>query len=265
MTAFTVVIPARYASTRLPGKPLLDIAGRPMVVHVAERARASGAAEIIIATDHRGIYDAARRHGFDAAMTRADHASGTDRIAEVTAQRRYEPDRIVVNVQGDEPQIDSALIRHVAEELASHPDAAISTACCPIDDAAQIVTPHVVKVVLDAKGYALYFSRAPIPFARDAWAAAGPMPKTAFVGTFDAVPEGLPVYRHIGIYGYRTSFLTAYGSLARAPIEHFEALEQLRALWHGYRITVAVTLEAPHPGVDTPEDLERTRALLARS
>ncbi len=261
---FVVVIPARYASTRLPGKPLLDIGGKPMVIHVAERARASGATETVIATDHPDIVNAARRYGFDAAMTRADHASGTDRIAEVAAQRAYPPGRIVVNVQGDEPLIDPALIRHVAEELATHTDAAISTACCPIDDVAQVVTPHVVKVVVDARGYALYFSRAPIPFARDAWSNSGNLGPAAFAATFDAVPPGLPIYRHIGLYAYRTSFLNRYGDLAQAPIEEFEALEQLRALWHGFRIKVALTHEAPHPGVDTADDLERTRALLSR-
>jgi 3-deoxy-manno-octulosonate cytidylyltransferase (CMP-KDO synthetase) len=262
---FVVIIPARYASTRLPGKPLLDIAGRPMVIHVAERARASGAAETVIATDHADIVNAARRHGFDAAMTRPDHASGTDRIAEVALARAYPPERVVVNVQGDEPLIDPGLIRHVADELATHTDAAIATACCPIADVAQVVTPHVVKVVLDAKGYALYFSRAPIPFARDAWVSTGNSQSTAFAAAFNKVPAGLPIYRHIGLYAYRASFLNRYGTLARAPIEEFEALEQLRALWHGFRIKVAVTREAPHPGVDTAEDLERTRALLSRA
>jgi 3-deoxy-manno-octulosonate cytidylyltransferase (CMP-KDO synthetase) len=261
---FAVVIPARYASTRLPGKPLLDIGGRPMVIHVAEQARASGAAEIVIATDHEAIMNAAREHGFDAAMTRGDHASGTDRIAEVAAQRRYAADRIVVNVQGDEPLIDPKLIRHVAEELSLHADAAISTACCPIEDVSQIVTPHVVKVVLDAQCYALYFSRAPIPFARDAWVSDAETPSAAFAATFRAVPDGLPVYRHIGLYAYRASFLAGYGNLSRSAIEQFEALEQLRALWHGFRIIVAVTSNAPHPGVDTLQDLERTRALLSR-
>ena len=248
---FTVVIPARYASTRLPGKPLLDIAGKPMIVHVAERARASGASEVIVATDHQDIAAAVARHGFTALMTRADHASGTDRTAEVAAQRGYAPQSIVVNVQGDEPLIDPALIRGVAQQLADHADAAIATACCPLDDAAQFANPNIVKVVLDKNGYALYFSRAPIPYARD-----------AFAQGIKTIPAGLPVYRHIGIYAYRTAFLASYAGLAPAPLERFEALEQLRALWHGHRISVAVAAAAPHAGVDTAEDLERVKALV---
>ena len=251
MTAFTVVIPARYASTRLPGKPLLDIAGKPMVVHVADRARASGAAEIIVATDHQDIADAVARHGHLATMTRRDHASGTDRIAEVAAQRGYAAHTIVVNVQGDEPLIDPALIRAVAQQLTGHADAAIATACCRLYDPAEFVNPNVVKVALDKHGNALYFSRAPIPYARD-----------AFAHGIAAIPAGLPGYRHIGIYAYRASFLAAYAQLAPAPLERFEALEQLRALWHGYRISVAITGAAPHAGVDTPEDLERVKAFI---
>jgi 3-deoxy-manno-octulosonate cytidylyltransferase (CMP-KDO synthetase) len=248
---FSVVIPARYASTRLPGKPLLDIGGKPMVVHVADRARASGALEVIVATDHQDIAAAVARHGHQALMTRSDHASGTDRIAEVAAQRRYPPERIIVNVQGDEPLVEAGLIRSVAKRLADHADAAMATACCPLADATQLVNPNVVKVVLDKNGYALYFSRAPIPYARD-----------AFANGISAIPAGLPVYRHIGIYAYRAAFLASYAQLAPAPLEQFEALEQLRALWHGHRISVAVTAAAPHAGVDTAEDLERARALL---
>ena len=182
-------------------------------------------------------------------MTRADHASGTDRIAEIAAQRRYPAERIVVNVQGDEPLIEPELIRGVAQQLAAHPDAAIATACCPLTDAAQLVNPNIVKVVLDRNGYALYFSRAPIPFARD-----------AFADGITRIPAGLPAYRHIGIYAYRAAFLAGYTQLAPAPIEQFEALEQLRALWHGHRISVAVTAAAPHAGVDTAEDLERVKS-----
>jgi 3-deoxy-manno-octulosonate cytidylyltransferase (CMP-KDO synthetase) len=254
MTEFSVVIPARYASTRLPGKMLADIGGKPMVVRVAEKARASGATEVVIATDHRDIAQAAEKHGFTAAMTRADHASGTDRIAEVAAQRRYPGEQIVVNVQGDEPLLEPELIRSVAQQLAAHPDAAIATACCPLSDAAQLVNPNIVKVVLDKNGCALYFSRATIPYARD-----------AFAHGITRIPPGLPVYRHIGIYAYRTAFLAGYAQLAPAPLEVFEALEQLRALWHGHRISVAITAAAPHAGVDTAEDLERARALLGRS
>ncbi|HEY3325626.1 MAG TPA: 3-deoxy-manno-octulosonate cytidylyltransferase [Novimethylophilus sp.] len=252
MTAFHVVIPARYASTRLPGKPLLDIAGKPMVVHVAVRALASGAASVVVATDHEGVALAVRAHGLEAIMTRADHPSGTDRIAEVAAAKGWTPTEIVVNVQGDEPLIEPALIREVADNLAGHPDAAIATACHAIADKAEMLNPNVVKVVADCHGHALYFSRAPIPWARDAFAAAG--------GT---LPGGLPVNRHIGIYAYRVDFLKAYAGLKPAPIEQFEALEQLRALWHGYKISVLVTSHAPAAGVDTADDLRRVRQLFS--
>jgi 3-deoxy-manno-octulosonate cytidylyltransferase (CMP-KDO synthetase) len=245
---FSVVIPARYASSRLPGKPLADIGGKPMVVRVAERARASGANEVIIATDHAGIAEAVRRFGFEAIMTRKSHASGTDRIAEVAARRRYGAGHIVVNVQGDEPLIPPPLIRQVAQGLARHRDAAIATACHPMSGARDLANPNVVKVTLDREGYALYFSRAPIPWARDAWARG-----------VKRVPAKLPAYRHLGIYAYRVGFLRAYTKLEPAALERFEALEQLRALAHGYRIHCAITRTAPHPGVDTPADLARAR------
>lgn len=248
---FIVVIPARHASTRLPGKMLADIGGKPMVVHVAERARASAAAEVIVATDHADIADAVTRHGFTAVMTRVDHASGTDRIAEVAAQRGYAPRDIVVNVQGDEPLIEPALIRAAAQQLADHADAAIATLCCPIDAADQLANPNIVKVVLDKMGYALYFSRAPIPYARD-----------AFAQGIKKIPAGLPVYRHLGIYAYRAAFLASYAQLAPAPLEQFEALEQLRVLWHGHRISVAIAPAAPHAGVDTAADLARVQTLV---
>jgi 3-deoxy-manno-octulosonate cytidylyltransferase (CMP-KDO synthetase) len=245
---FKVVIPARYASTRLPGKPLADIAGKPMVVRVAERVQQSGADEVWVATDHEGVAAAVRAHGFNVCMTSPDHASGTDRIAEVASQRGWDDHTLVVNVQGDEPLIEPALIGAVAQHLHDHPRAAISTACHRIHDHAEMLNPNVVKVVLDRESHALYFSRAPIPYARDAFA----------VGEF---PMELPVYRHIGIYAYRAGFLKTYGSLAPAAIEQFEALEQLRAMWHGYRISVAVTAMPPAAGVDTAEDLERVRGL----
>jgi len=250
--SFTVLIPARYASTRLPGKPLADIAGKPMVVRVAERAQGSGAARVVVATDDARVEAAVAAHGIAVCMTRADHPTGTDRLAEAAALLALPDDAIVVNVQGDEPLLDPALMRRMAEVLAARPDAAIATACHPIDDAAEAFNPNVVKVVLDAAGYALYFSRATIPWARDAFAAAR-----------DALPAGLPLYRHYGLYAYRVSFLRAYPRLAPAPIERFEALEQLRALWHGYRIAVEVTHGTPAPGIDTPEDLARVRALFA--
>lgn len=249
---FTVLIPARYASTRLPGKPLSDIAGKPMVVRVAERAQESGANRVVIATDDPRIVAAAAEHRVDAIITRESHATGSDRLAEAATALALDDGAIVVNVQGDEPLLEPALIREVADLLAAHPDAAIATACHPIEDTADAFNPNVVKVVLDRSGYALYFSRATVPWARDAFAAAS-----------REIPRGMPLYRHYGLYAYRTSFLRHFPSLPPAPIERFEALEQLRALWHGYRIVVAVTRGVPAPGVDTLEDLERVRLLYA--
>jgi len=249
---FTVLIPARYASTRLPGKPLADVAGKPMVVRVAERARGSGAARIVVATDDERIRDAVTAHGFESVMTRSDHATGTDRLAEAAVRLRLPADHIVVNVQGDEPLLEPALIRQMARLLAGASDAAMATACHAIDDAREAFNPNVVKVVLDARGYALYFSRATIPWARDAFAADS-----------ERIPPGLPLYRHYGLYAYRVSFLLDYPAMPPAPIERFEALEQLRALWHGHRIVVAVTDGTPAPGVDTEQDLERVRMLYA--
>ena len=247
---FTVLIPARFASTRLPGKPLADVAGKPMIVRVAERARQSGAARIVVATDDERIRDAATAHGFESVMTRSDHATGTDRLAEAAVRLRLPAEHVVVNVQGDEPLLEPALIRQMARLLEGASDAAMATACHPIDDAREAFNPNVVKVVLDARGYALYFSRATIPWARDAFAADS-----------ERIPPGLPLYRHYGLYAYRVSFLLDYPTLPPAPIERFEALEQLRALWHGHRIVVAVTEGTPAPGVDTEADLERVRAL----
>jgi len=249
---FTVLIPARYASTRLPGKPLADVAGKPMVVRVAERARGSGAARIVVATDDERIRDAVTAHGFESVMTRPDHATGTDRLAEAAVRLRLPADHIVVNVQGDEPLLEPALIRQMARLLAGASDAAMATACHAIDDAREAFNPNVVKVVLDARRYALYFSRATIPWARDAFAADS-----------ERIPPGLPLYRHYGLYAYRVSFLLDYPAMPPAPIERFEALEQLRALWHGHRIVVAVTDGTPAPGVDTEQDLERVRVLYA--
>ena len=250
--SFTVLIPARYASTRLPGKPLADIAGKPMVVRVAERAQASGAARVVVATDDVRVRDAVVAHGFAACMTRGDHATGTDRLAEAAQQLGLADDEIVVNVQGDEPLLDGGLIQSMASLLDARLDAVIATACHPIDDAAEAFNPNVVKVVLDAAGYALYFSRATIPWARD-----------AFRENSKAMPPGLPLYRHYGLYAYRVSFLRAFPSLSPAPIERFEALEQLRALWHGYRIAVEITHGTPAPGIDTPADLARVREIFA--
>ena len=253
MAAFHVVIPARFASTRLPGKPLLEIGGKPMVVRVAEQAALSGADEICIATDHQPIIAAAQRHGFQACMTRTHHTSGTDRIAEVAELRGWQDDTIVVNVQGDEPLIPPALIRAVAEHLHRHPECAIATACHALHDAAALRNPNIVKAVLDKQGNALYFSRAPIPYPRDAFASQS------------ALPGDLPVLRHIGIYAYRVSFLRAYSQLAPCALERFEALEQLRALYHGYKIGVTITDEAPPAGVDTEQDLQLARKIFENS
>jgi 3-deoxy-manno-octulosonate cytidylyltransferase (CMP-KDO synthetase) len=249
--AFRVVIPARMRSTRLPGKMLADIAGKPLVAWVAERARASGAADVVIATDHPDIERAVRALGWNVCATSPDHATGTDRLAEAVALLGYADEEIVVNVQGDEPLIEPELIRAVAAELARHPSAAIATAVHPIEAAETFFDPNVVKVVLDAEGCALYFSRAPIPYARD-----------AFARSKAALPPGLPAYRHIGIYAYRVGFLRKYSTLAPTEAERFEALEQLRALGHGYRIAVALWHAPLEAGVDTPEDLERVRRKL---
>ncbi|MBC7468512.1 MAG: 3-deoxy-manno-octulosonate cytidylyltransferase [Ramlibacter sp.] len=246
---YTVLIPARLASSRLPDKPLADIAGKPMVVRVAERARQSHAARVVVAADSAAIVDACRAHGVDVVLTRDDHPSGSDRLAEASRLLGLTPDAVVVNVQGDEPLIAPALIDAVAALLAQRADAAMSTAAHPIDDLADFLNPNVVKAVLDASGMALYFSRAPIPWWRDGSAAGAAQ-----------LPTPAPL-RHIGIYGYRVDFLQQFPSLPQAPIEICEALEQLRALWHGHRIAVHVTNQAPGPGVDTPADLERVRKL----
>jgi len=252
VTGFTVLIPARYASSRFPGKALVDIGGKPMIVRVAERAARSGADAVYVATDDARIEAAVRAHGIEPIATRADHATGTDRIAEAAQKLALAESAIVVNVQGDEPLIDPRLIAMVAATLAHDSDAAVSSACHPISRADEVFSPNVVKVVLDARGHALYFSRAPIPFARDAWVSSS--------GAADA-PAGLPCYRHIGIYGYRAGFLERYSQLTPSPLEGFEALEQLRVLWHGFRIAVAISETQSAPGVDTPEDLEKVRTL----
>jgi len=254
--SFHVVIPARYASTRLPGKALLPIAGKPMVVRVAEQAAQSGAQQIWIATDHASVMAAVHEHGFKACMTHGHHASGTDRIAEVVEQQQWHDDTIVVNVQGDEPLIPPALIRAVAQHLHDHPECAIATACHAIHDEAAMRNPNIVKVVLDKNNNAMYFSRAPIPWPRDVFARS---PSLAVPpGERECLPAAL---RHIGIYAYRASFLRAFGQLAPAPIEQAESLEQLRALWHGYKIGVTLSADAPPSGVDTEQDLFVVRKL----
>ncbi|MEW6164823.1 MAG: 3-deoxy-manno-octulosonate cytidylyltransferase [Pseudomonadota bacterium] len=249
---FRVVIPARYASTRLPGKPLADIAGKPMVVRVCEAALKSGAREVIVATDDRRVQVAVAAHGHKVAMTRADHPSGTDRIAEVARQCGWCEDDIVVNVQGDEPLIEPALVARVALALAADGAASIATAAHAIDDIADFMNPNVVKVATAANGHALYFSRAPIPWHRDGLALSR-----------DVLPQGFAPRRHVGLYAYRVGFLHRYCELAPAPLEQFEALEQLRALWHGFHIHVIDCAHPPAPGVDTPEDLARVQTIFA--
>jgi len=250
---FLVLIPARLASTRLPDKPLADIAGVPMVVRVAQRARQSSAERVVVAADDARIVAACGAHGIEVLLTRTDHPSGSDRLAEACVQLGLKDDEIVVNVQGDEPLIDPELIDAVAATLASRTNAAMSTAAHAIDSLEDFLNPNVVKTVLDAQGNALYFSRAPIPWWRDGFARNGPT----------ALPTSPAPLRHIGIYGYRAGFVRQFPALPPSPIEATEALEQLRAQWHGYRIAVHVSAHAPGPGIDTPEDLARVRALFA--
>ena len=245
-TPFKVVIPARYASTRLPGKPLLQLAGRPMLQHVHERSLQSGAAVVIIATDDQRIADAA--HNFDATvcMTSPEHTSGTERLAEVVVRQGWDDDDIIVNVQGDEPLIPSALVQQVAAGLANNAAAPMATLAYPIQSTAEMADPNIVKVVLDKQGYALYFSRAAIPFHRDRL----------------AMDNDTRALRHIGLYAYRAGFLKRYMQMEPSPLESIEKLEQLRVLWHGMKIHVGVASEMPGHGVDTREDLARVDAFL---
>jgi len=247
--AFTVIVPARLASTRLPQKPLADIHGLPMVVRVAQRAALSHASQVVVAADSVEIVQACQAHGVRAMLTQMDHPSGSDRLAEASALLGLEPTDVVVNVQGDEPLINPELINQVAELLVQRPAASMSTAAHEIHELAEFTNPNVVKVVIDQAQLALYFSRAPIPWWRD-----------GFAKGIQTLPQPAPL-RHIGIYAYRVGFLQSFPNLPPAPIETGEALEQLRALWHGHKIAVHITHEAPGPGVDTPEDLERVRAL----
>ena len=251
-TGFTVVIPARMASSRLPNKPLADIAGLPMVVRVAQRALLSKASQVVVAADDERIVQACQAHGIQALLTRQDHVSGSDRLAEACQLLGLPNEAVVVNVQGDEPLIHPGLINDVADLLSQRPEASMSTAAHAIAQLEEFTNPNVVKVVLDARQMALYFSRAPIPWWRDGQASGG----------FKSLPSPAPL-RHVGIYGYRAGFLRLFPQLPPAPIETMESLEQLRAMWHGHPIAVHITDEAPGPGVDTPEDLARVRALLA--
>lgn len=252
-----VVIPARYASTRLPGKPLVDIAGTPMVIRVHERAVASGVGPVVVASDDERVVAAARARGADAVLTSPAHASGTDRIAEVAAMRGLDPATVVVNVQGDEPLLPPCLIEQVASNLSQRPDFEIATLCEAIEREEEIFDPGVVKVVVGANGRAAYFSRAPIPYCRGRFDARdGAAPASPAVGLH---------HRHIGLYAYRAGFLGRFASLAPAPSERAESLEQLRAIHHGCAIHVEAARERPGPGVDTPADLERVRAIFERT
>lgn len=287
--SFVALIPARLASTRLPNKPLADIGGRPMVVRVAEQARRSGARLVAVATDSPEVASAVRDHGFQALITRSDHLSGTDRLAEAAAMLGLAEHEIVVNVQGDEPLLPPELISAVARELAQAQDCAIATAAHPIHELADYLSPNVVKAVVDSRQRALYFSRAPVPFDREFFLARtevgnGVTPSatsatsatSAQAAKYDGIAEPVQAFtpvsprlshlrlplRHIGLYAYRAGFLAEYPSLAPTAAESLESLEQLRALGHGYRIFVLLTDSSPPPGVDTPADLERVRRVI---
>ena len=265
---FVALIPARMSSTRLPGKPLADIAGQPMVVRVAHCAIDSGARLVAVATDSTEVIHAVEAHGMRALLTRADHPSGTDRLAEAADLLGLHDDEIVVNVQGDEPEIPPPLIARVAEQLRDNPDCAIATAAHAVESLADYLSPNVVKVVTDRRGHALYFSRAAIPYARDAMARMtaadlisppqGPSQSDSLAGGLGPGVAGA-IARHIGLYAYRVGFLRAYRNLPPSPIEAIESLEQLRALWHGFRIAVLQVAHAPPAGVDTQADLDRVR------
>ncbi len=248
---FVVIIPARLASTRLPRKPLADIGGVPMVVRVARQALKTSASKVVVAADSPEIETACETHGVQCLLTRADHPSGSDRLAEACAMLHLEDETLVVNVQGDEPLIDPGLIESVAMMLHQRPECAMATAAHAINAVADLSNPNVVKVVLDAEGRALYFTRAPVPWWRDGWS-----------GSIAALPSPAPL-RHVGLYAYRAAFLRRFPQLPISPLETIESLEQLRALWHGYRIAVHISATAPAAGVDTPEDLARVRALFA--
>ncbi|WP_338803159.1 3-deoxy-manno-octulosonate cytidylyltransferase [Xenorhabdus griffiniae] len=246
---FTVIIPARFSSTRLPGKPLADIHGKPMVVRVMERAVRSGADRVIVATDHQAVFDAVIAAGGEACMTRENHHSGTERLAEVIDKYQFADDEIIVNVQGDEPLIPEQIIKQVADNLADS-NAGMATLAVQIQDAEEAFNPNAVKVVMDSQGYALYFSRATIPWERD-----------RFMQSTESIGEHF--LRHIGIYAYRAGFIRRYIQWSPSPLESIEMLEQLRVLWYGEKIHVAKALQAPGTGVDTPEDLQAVRKVFA--
>jgi 3-deoxy-manno-octulosonate cytidylyltransferase (CMP-KDO synthetase) len=257
---FIALIPARLGSTRLPEKPLADLAGLPMVVRVARRAAASGAGRVVVCADHARVLEACRQHGVEAILTAGDHPTGTDRLCEAAEQLRLDASTIVVNVQADEPLIDPGTIRAVAQLLQTRTECDIATVAHPLHSLRELFDPNVVKVVTDASDRALLFSRAPIPWSRDHFSAVRRDSANAPAGPW---PDGLQALRHVGLYAYRTGFLQRFRRLEPAPIELAEKLEQLRALWHGSRIAVIRINDSLPPGVDTPEDLARVRALLA--
>ncbi len=261
MKGFIVIVPARAASTRLPGKMLADIDGVPMVVRTARQAARSEAVQVYIATDDQTIASVATEHGCSVLMTRQDHPSGTDRLAEVVSQLGLADEQIIVNVQGDEPLIESDIINQAAADLQSNAAAAISTCAYPLADASDFFNPNIVKVTCTQDQYALYFSRAPIPWARNHFTVADTPQQLAA----NTLPTGFPALHHIGLYAYRSGFLKIFPTLTQGPLEAFESLEQLRALEHGFRIHVAITAGAPMPGVDTQEDLDRVRDFFRRS
>ncbi len=248
---FTVLIPARYGASRLPGKPLRTLAGKPLIQHVHERALESGARRVVIATDDERIKNVCEHFGAQVCMTAAQHPSGTDRLADAARQLRLDADEIVVNLQGDEPLMPPQLLTRVAHNLHARADAQMTTLCVAIRHAAELFSPHAVKVVMDAAGYALYFSRAPIPWQRD-----------AFVAQPKQLPSGTAYFRHLGLYAQRAGFLAQFVAWPPAPLECAESLEQLRALWNGQRIHVAIVEQAPPPGIDTPDDLEQAEQSL---
>jgi len=251
MPNYKIVIPARYASSRLPGKPLIEFAGKPMIQHTYERALETGVKDIVIATDDQRIFEVAKSFGADVVMTDPSHENGTERIAEVAEIKGWDKDDVLVNLQGDEPLVPKSLIEQTAQGLLQHPEAGMSSICTKIDDPEDAFDPNVVKVVLDCQGFAMYFSRASIPWDRDLYKEGQ-----------HKITEQMPVYRHIGMYGYRVSFLQEYTRMQQCPIEGTECLEQLRALWYGVKIHMGVTDTPPGHGVDTPDDIARVEALL---
>ncbi|MDF1764023.1 MAG: 3-deoxy-manno-octulosonate cytidylyltransferase [Oleibacter sp.] len=251
MSDFKIVIPARYASSRLPGKPLIDLAGKPMIQHVFDRAMQSGASEVVVATDDQRIFDVAKAFGADVVMTSPDHENGTERIAEVVTMKGWSDDTVVVNLQGDEPLIPKSLIELTANGLLDNTDAGMSSLCTPITTVDDAFDPNSVKVVLNQRGFALYFSRASIPWDRD-----------LYKNGQDELTSKMPVFRHIGMYAYRVAFLRDYQNMVACPLELTESLEQLRALWYGVGIHMSVIDQAPGHGIDTPIDVARVSAIL---